>query len=147
MFTASEKVAEVAVANVPPGTYEVSIWTWEDTLVESFGVNMEGAPVDGLGRVSTVPGEWRILGPFTTDVNDGTLNIESTDTGAANFSAIKIDRVVRQAPVVSDRIAAVPYALLQQEFFMTLRPVPTAVIEEIVDTIFLPLVIGSSKRR
>jgi hypothetical protein len=44
--------------------------------------------------------------------------------------------------LVTDRIAAVPYALLQQEFFMTLKPVPNAVIEEIVDTIFLPLVSG-----
>jgi AcrR family transcriptional regulator len=42
--------------------------------------------------------------------------------------------------VVTDRIAAVPYTMLQQEFFMTLKPVPNAVIEEIVDTIFLPLV-------
>jgi hypothetical protein len=49
--------------------------------------------------------------------------------------------------VVTDRIAAVPYSLLQQEFFMTLKPVPNAVIEEIVDTIFLPLVSGPSKRR
>ncbi len=49
--------------------------------------------------------------------------------------------------VVSDRVASVPYALLQQEFFMTLKPVPNAVIEEIVDTIFLPLVRGSTRRR
>lgn len=49
--------------------------------------------------------------------------------------------------VVSDRIASMPYALLQQEFFMTLKPVPNAVIEEIVDTIFLPLVRGTAPRR
>ena len=49
--------------------------------------------------------------------------------------------------LVTDRIAAVPYGLLQQEFFMTLKPVPNAVIEEIVDTIFLPLVRGSAERR
>lgn len=30
---------------------------------------------------------------------------------------------------------------------MTLKPVPNAVIEEIVDTIFLPLVRGSARRR
>jgi AcrR family transcriptional regulator len=62
-----------------------------------------------------------------------------------------LDRAIARGEVhpafVSDRIAAVPYALLQQEFFMTLKPVPTAVIEEIVDTIFLPLVSGSAKRR
>lgn len=41
---------------------------------------------------------------------------------------------------VSERMASVPFALLLVEFVMTLKPVPTPVIEEIVDTIFLPLV-------
>jgi AcrR family transcriptional regulator len=62
-----------------------------------------------------------------------------------------LDRAMARGEVhpalATDRIAAVPYALLQQEFFMTLKPVPNAVIEEIVDTIFLPLVVGSAKRR
>ncbi|MFO0728505.1 MAG: TetR/AcrR family transcriptional regulator [Myxococcota bacterium] len=62
-----------------------------------------------------------------------------------------LDRAIARGEVrpalVSDRLAAMPYALLQQEFFMTLKPVPSAVIEEIVDTIFLPLVRGPSKRR
>lgn len=55
-----------------------------------------------------------------------------------------LDRALARAEVslavVTDRIAAVPYALLQQEFFTTLKPVTNAVLEEIVDTIFLPLV-------
>lgn len=51
-----------------------------------------------------------------------------------------------QRALVTDRIAAVAYALLQQEFLTTLKPVPNAVIEEIVDTIFLPLVDGFAKR-
>ncbi len=58
-----------------------------------------------------------------------------------------LDRAIARGEVqpslATDRIAAVPYALLQQEFFMTLKPVPNAVIEEIVDTVFLPLVSGS----
>ena len=62
-----------------------------------------------------------------------------------------LDRAIARGEVrpalVSDRIASVPYALLQQEFFMTLKPVPNAVIEEIVDTVFLPLVSGSPERR
>ncbi len=62
-----------------------------------------------------------------------------------------LDRAIARGEVrptlVTDRLAAVPYALLQQEFFMTLKPVPTAVIEEIVDTIFLPLVGVSAKSR
>ena len=56
---------------------------------------------------------------------------------------VLLDRAIARGEVspatVSDRIASVPYALLQQEFFMTLKPVSNATIEEIVDTIFLPL--------
>lgn len=50
-----------------------------------------------------------------------------------------LDRAIARGEVspatVTDRIASVPYALLQQEFFMTLKPVSIATIEEIVDTI------------
>jgi AcrR family transcriptional regulator len=41
---------------------------------------------------------------------------------------------------VSERMASLPFALLLVEFVMTLKPVPASVIEEIVDTVFLPLV-------
>jgi AcrR family transcriptional regulator len=62
-----------------------------------------------------------------------------------------LDRAMARGEVhpalVTDRIASVPYALLQQEFFMTLKPVPNVVIEEIVDTIFLPLVRGARSKR
>ncbi len=62
-----------------------------------------------------------------------------------------LDRAIARGEVhparVTDRIAAAPYALLQQEFITTLAPVPDSVIEEIVDTIFLPLVGGKARRR
>ncbi|ANW22344.1 TetR/AcrR family transcriptional regulator [Streptomyces clavuligerus] len=41
---------------------------------------------------------------------------------------------------LTPRIAALPFDLLRGETMMTLRPVAPEVIEEIVDTIFLPLV-------
>jgi AcrR family transcriptional regulator len=41
---------------------------------------------------------------------------------------------------LTPRIAALPFDLLRGEAMMTLRPVTPEVIEEIVDTIFLPLV-------
>ena len=37
-------------------------------------------------------------------------------------------------------MASLPFALLMLELVMTLRPVPASVIDDIVDTIFLPLV-------
>ncbi|UDY23735.1 TetR/AcrR family transcriptional regulator [Nocardioides sp. Kera G14] len=41
---------------------------------------------------------------------------------------------------VSDRIAHLPFDLVRNELMMTLKPVSRRTIEEIVDTIFLPLV-------
>ncbi|GHH94622.1 TetR/AcrR family transcriptional regulator [Streptomyces capillispiralis] len=41
---------------------------------------------------------------------------------------------------LTPRIASLPFDLLRAETMMTLRPVAPEVIEEIVDTIFLPLV-------
>ncbi len=41
--------------------------------------------------------------------------------------------------LLSPRIRGLPFALLQLELLTTLKPVPAAAIEEIVDTIVLPL--------
>lgn len=48
---------------------------------------------------------------------------------------------------VTDRMKSLPFDLLKQEFFMTFRPVADAVIEEIVDTLFLPLVTAGRTSR
>jgi AcrR family transcriptional regulator len=45
-----------------------------------------------------------------------------------------------QAGQISDRVARVPIDLFRYELMMTLKPVADEVIEEIVDTVFLPLV-------
>lgn len=92
------------------------------------------------------------LGGYYRETGTSPMDLRKTVfPGRPHIPRMLLDRAIARGEVrpqvVSDRIAAVPYALLQQEFFMTLRPVPTAVIEEIVDTIFLPLVIGSAKRR
>ena len=64
-------------------------------------------------------------------------------SGRPRISRIVLERAVARGEVaaakVSERIAVLPYVLLQQEYLLTLKPVPTAVIEEIVDTIYLPL--------
>ncbi|WTW98465.1 TetR/AcrR family transcriptional regulator [Streptomycetaceae bacterium NBC_01309] len=46
---------------------------------------------------------------------------------------------------VTDRMKTLPIDLLRQEFFLTFRPVSDDVIEEIVDTLFLPLVSADRK--
>jgi AcrR family transcriptional regulator len=71
---------------------------------------------------------------------------ETLMSGRPRVSRIVLERAVARGEVaadkVTDRIAVLPYVLLQQEFLLTLKPVPTAVIEEIVDSIYLPLVLS-----
>lgn len=50
-----------------------------------------------------------------------------------------IDRGEIRPEQVTDRIARVPVELFRYEILMTLQPLPDSAIEEIVDTIFLPL--------
>lgn len=50
-----------------------------------------------------------------------------------------IDRGEIQPEQVTDRIARLPVELFRYEILMTLQPLTDAAIEEIVDTIFLPL--------
>lgn len=81
---------------VPQGTFEVSFWNWEDNGPEIFDVLLEGLPAE---RVNTTTGQWRILGPYTIDVTDGTLNVSSFN-GAFNVSAMRIDQLVSSTPPV-----------------------------------------------
>ena len=76
------------------------------------------------------------------------------DTNLAELSAFVqggrdaiLDQVIKRAidrgeiapERVSERIARLPVDLFRHEVLMTLRPLPDGAIEEIVDTIFLPL--------
>ena len=51
-----------------------------------------------------------------------------------------IDRGEISADCLTERITRLPLDLFRYELVSTLKPVPDNVIEEIVDTIFLPLV-------
>jgi hypothetical protein len=55
-----------------------------------------------------------------------------------------IERAVARGEIragqISDRVARVPVDLFRHELMMTLKPVADEVIEEIVVTVFLPLV-------
>jgi Tetracyclin repressor-like, C-terminal domain len=55
-----------------------------------------------------------------------------------------IERAIARGEVeagqISDRVARLPVDLFRHELLMTLKPVSDKAIEEIVDTIFLPLV-------
>jgi hypothetical protein len=48
---------------------------------------------------------------------------------------------------LTPRIAALPIELVRHEMMMTMAPVPDSVIAEILDEVFLPLVIPDGGRR
>ena len=51
-----------------------------------------------------------------------------------------VDRGEIKPELLTDRIKSLPFDLLRHEFLTTFAPVPDHVLEEIVDTILLPLV-------
>jgi len=84
------------VSGVPEGRYAVYVYTWEDNNPEMFSISLNDRIVDRR-HFSGVPGEWHRLGPWTVDVEDGSLRV-TTSGGAANISGIEIWRKATPAP-------------------------------------------------
>ncbi|MEU1406902.1 TetR/AcrR family transcriptional regulator [Streptomyces sp. NPDC005728] len=65
-------------------------------------------------------------------------------TGREKSADVLFDRAVGRGEIeperLSERIKSLPFDLLRHEILTTFAPVPDHVLEEIVDTIFLPLV-------
>jgi hypothetical protein len=76
---------------VPSGTYQVNLYVWEDNNPETFSITLEGRTV--LTNYNSGPaGTWKKLGPYQTNITDGTISLVTTG-GAANFSGIEVWRV------------------------------------------------------
>lgn len=69
----------------------------------------------------------------------GELILGGPDTSLEAAIQRAVDRGEIQADRVTERITRLPNDLFRYEVLFTLRPVSEATIEEIVDTIFLPL--------
>ncbi|KQX65137.1 TetR/AcrR family transcriptional regulator [Streptomyces sp. Root1310] len=65
-------------------------------------------------------------------------------TGRKEALDVLFDRAVDRGEIkrelLTERVKSLPFDLLRQEILTTFAPVPDHVIEEIVDTVFLPLV-------
>ncbi|BCO57244.1 TetR/AcrR family transcriptional regulator [Mycobacterium intracellulare] len=84
------------------------------------------------------------LGGFYQQTGSSLADLETLVRGrrdAALDQAIQraIDRGEIEPDQVTERIARLPVDLFRYEVLMTLRPLPDEAIEEIVDTIWLPL--------
>jgi glucose/arabinose dehydrogenase len=80
----------LTVSAVPPGTYQVFVYVWEDNSPVTYSILLEGNVVQGNYNSGSA-GTWRKLGPFSTTINDGNIMVSSTDTHA-NFSGVEIWR-------------------------------------------------------
>jgi AcrR family transcriptional regulator len=74
----------------------------------------------------------------------GTSPTDFLGAGHEKTADVLFDRAVGRGEItaehLSDRIKSLPFDLLRHEILVTFAPVPDRVLEEIVDTIFLPLV-------
>lgn len=78
---------------VPNGAYQVYAYVWEDKETTVFDVLLEDKVVQS--RVSSgPPGTWARLGPWTVDVQDGSLKL-AVKGGPVNFAAIEAWKVSR----------------------------------------------------
>ncbi len=79
----------VELIDIPPGTYTLFLYVWEDNDAETFSVAVNGRTVQARYNSGTA-GHWEKLGPWPTTVrDDGKIRLISQG-GAANFSGIEL---------------------------------------------------------
>lgn len=88
------------------------------------------------------------LGDFFRETGADLDTLRRTaSAGHASAMTVVMDRAIARGDVapgsVTDRIVCLPIDLLRMELLMSSEPVSDAVIDEIVDTVFLPLVAAS----
>ncbi|WP_216328721.1 Ig-like domain-containing protein [Deinococcus aestuarii] len=100
---------------LPNASYEIYLWVRAEDAT-AYDIRMEGQTV---GRFDPgAAGQWKRLGPINLSVGDGVLNVASTGTATANFSAIEVYR----RPQAGDTIPTVTLTLPASSSFVT--PVP-----------------------
>ena len=73
---------------IPTGTYQVTLYNWEDNNSETFNVLVNGATV-ATNVISGPTGTWKALGPYPVNITNGTLGV-TTSGGTANLSGLVV---------------------------------------------------------
>ncbi|HEX5446511.1 MAG TPA: DUF1549 domain-containing protein, partial [Pirellulales bacterium] len=81
---------QVRLVDLPPATYSVFLYVWEDNDPETFSIALNGRTV-AANYNSGGTGHWNKLGPWIVECTDGSLTLTSQG-GAANFSGVEIWR-------------------------------------------------------
>jgi hypothetical protein len=78
----------VELNDIPPGSYTVFLYVWEDNNTENYSISVNGAKV--LEHKSGTAGHWDKLGPWPVSVKKNSKIIVTSKGGAANFSGIEV---------------------------------------------------------
>ena len=79
---------DVVLMNLAPGPHQILLYVWEDNNSETFQLLVNDQVVVEKHQSGTA-GQWKMLGPWKTDVRDGTIKV-SARGGAANLSGIEV---------------------------------------------------------
>ncbi|MEJ7591666.1 MAG: DUF1549 domain-containing protein [Planctomycetaceae bacterium] len=79
----------VELTDIPPGTYSLFLYVWEDNDTETYSVSVNGRKVQDRYN-SGAAGHWEKLGPWPTTVRNDRNIVLTSQGGAANFSGIEL---------------------------------------------------------
>ncbi len=82
------KNLKLTLTSVPSGSYQIYLYVWEDNHSEAYNVYLDGKLVK-QNHSSGAKGSWAKLGPYSININDGTLEVTTTG-GHANLSGIEV---------------------------------------------------------
>jgi glucose/arabinose dehydrogenase/PKD repeat protein len=103
IFATASSPASIAVGALPAGSYELYVYVWEDNTAERYNLSLEGQSIVS-NYTSGAAGSWAKLGPFRTNISDGSLNLVASG-GAANLSGIELWKVSSSTSNQSPTIA------------------------------------------
>ena len=79
---------QFTLTQVPNGTYDVYIWTFEDTNPLTATMSVEGSVVGTYN--SGLAGSWKRLGPFTQTISDGDIQVRFQSNDVALVSGLEV---------------------------------------------------------
>ena len=82
------KDIQLTVSQVPNGTYDVYLWTFEDSNPLTATISVEGSVVGTYN--SGLAGSWKRLGPFTKTISDGDIQVRFQSNDVALISGLEI---------------------------------------------------------
>ena len=82
------KDIQLTLTQVPNGTYDVYLWTFEDSNPLTATISVEGSVVGTYN--SGLAGSWKRLGPFRKTISDGDIQVRFQSSDLALVSGLEV---------------------------------------------------------